>query len=121
METHEILALIDKRLLKHGLIEKEQEETQQELPFVEFDLSISDDQLFYLVSKRLLDNRKHTLDSLEKKVIDMALKHCNYNKSITSRKLGISWQSLDRRMKKYDIIERKKIYKNDKYESDKIN
>ena len=45
------------------------------------------------------------LEKCEKNLIKKALEKANYNKSKTSELLNISWQSLDRRMKKFNLSE----------------
>ncbi len=49
------------------------------------------------------------LDVLEKNALIQALKQANYNKSQASRYLGISYQSLDRRIKKFKLKFEKKL------------
>jgi DNA-binding NtrC family response regulator len=43
------------------------------------------------------------LESIEKRTIEKALEKCNFNKSKAASLLNITWQSLDRRLKKFDI------------------
>lgn len=43
------------------------------------------------------------LEEMEKQMIMKALKQCGNNKSKAAQLLNISWQSLDRRLKKFDI------------------
>ncbi len=44
-----------------------------------------------------------TLDQIERAVIMETLKQHQGNRSETARRLGLTWQSLDRRLKKYDM------------------
>ena len=45
----------------------------------------------------------YDLELSEKRLIKKALEKCNNNKSKAAEMLNISWQSLDRRMKKFDL------------------
>jgi transcriptional regulator with PAS, ATPase and Fis domain len=45
----------------------------------------------------------YDLELSEKRLIKKALEKCNNNKSKAAELLNISWQSLDRRMKKFDL------------------
>ncbi len=49
------------------------------------------------------DTQVFDLELSEKRLIKKALEKCNNNKSKAAEMLNISWQSLDRRMKKFDL------------------
>ncbi len=55
------------------------------------------------------DNEIMNLDVIERNAIIQSLKQSNYNKSQASRLLGISFQSLDRRIKKFNLKFEKKL------------
>ncbi len=56
-----------------------------------------------------LEGMSLNLEILEKNALIQALKQANYNKSQASRFLGISYQSLDRRIKKFKLKFEKKL------------
>ncbi len=56
-----------------------------------------------------LEGMSLNLEMLEKNALIQALKQANYNKSQASRFLGISYQSLDRRIKKFNLKFEKKL------------
>ncbi len=55
------------------------------------------------VEANMPDVQIYDLELSEKRLIKKALEKCNNNKSKTAEMLNISWQSLDRRMKKFEI------------------